>query len=94
MLEVQVVDRGPGMNKEEILNVLDLADSSSGLQRPKTGLHICKKICENLGGEMTVMSRPKETRFRFTIKVMHANNYDLPREENEEVSASHINLSS
>ena len=71
MLEVQVCDRGTGMNQDEIQSAFEPAEieiPSTGLQRPKIGLNICRKICENLGGEMSVISRQNVgSRFKFTM---------------------------
>ena len=85
------------MNQDEIEGVFDAAENEStmsGLQRPKIGLDICKKICENLGGEMSVISRHNVgSRFKFTMKVMYTENQDVNGEEIEAVSVSQINPS-
>ena len=85
------------MNQDEIEGAFDAAENesfNSGLQRPKMGLDICKKICENLGGEMSVISRHNVgSRFKFTMKVMYPENQDVNGEEIEAVSVSQINPS-
>ena len=96
MIEVQVCDRGTDMSQDEVNSLFDSNDieiPSQRLQRHKPGLNICKKICENLGGEIEVLSRPDlGCRFKFTMKVMHQNqDFDNP-DSNEAINASQINL--
>ncbi len=71
-IQIQVWDRGPGVPPEHIPRLFErfyrVPARSGGVRGTGLGLHICRKIIEAHGGQISVESRPGEgTRFSFTI---------------------------
>ena len=96
MLEVTVCDKGTTMSQDEMSSIFDtieIDNSSSSLQRHKPGLQICRKICQNLGGDIEVHSKPNlGSRFKFTMRVIHSLLDFENLDPNEMVRPSEINL--
>ena len=60
-LEVTVTDAGIGMTKEELKHIFDPFNNTDNVLSQSLnprghgiGLSICKNICQNLGGDITV----------------------------------------
>src|SRR3990170_4088062 len=71
-IRVQVWDRGPGIPPEHISRLFErfyrVPSRSGGVRGTGLGLHICRRIIEAHGGQISVESRVDEgTRFSFTI---------------------------
>ena len=81
LIEVTVADTGIGMTQEELqrifvpFNTTDNRVSRSLNPRGHgVGLSICKQICRNLGGDITVKSQPNVgSTFKMTMKVYSVN---------------------
>lgn len=75
LLEVQVADQGNGMNEETAARAFDLiaVDAHRAHQIPRgirVGLHISKKICESLGGDISIATRVNiGTEVKFSMRV-------------------------
>jgi signal transduction histidine kinase len=71
-VRVQVCDRGPGVAPEHIPRLFErfyrVPARSGGVRGTGLGLHICRKIIEAHGGQISVESKIDEgTCFSFTI---------------------------
>ena len=78
------------MSEEEIQRVFDPFFSSPD-QKDKNptgigmGLTICKQICESLGGDITVTSKPKfGSKFTFSMKVFKIETFDSGSEATDQ----------
>ena len=93
-IEITVKDQGIGMTAEETKHVFQpfsqLANSQgSNKMSNGMGLSICKKICEQLGGDIKVSSIPqKGSTFTFSMKVYHPELPKLKKIENSIKSES------
>ena len=73
-IEVKVQDKGPGMNTRQRQDVFkpaarDRRNPSEYISNG-VGLSICKKLCEQLGGDISVSSAQNQgTTFRFTMVI-------------------------
>ncbi len=76
-VEVEVEDEGPGIAAEHLPHLFERfyrVPTSGGTARGTgLGLHICRKIVEAHGGQISVRSEPGQgTTFRFTLPVASA----------------------
>lgn len=83
-IQISVIDRGIGMLKEELKSVFEPFQRGSAQKRleheiPGTGLglYICKEIIENMGGSITMDSKPnKGTIVNIMLPISHKKTND------------------
>ena len=99
MVQITVRDNGKGMSKEEVENIFEpfsLMGSRLSNQKASNGvgLSICKRICQQLGGDIEVVSSPDlGSCFKFSMAAKSGVNINLRAEKKlMESVASSISL--
>jgi len=89
-VELAIGDNGPGIPDEDRNRVFDAFHSSKGQGGTGLGLAAAKKIVSELGGEITIDSKPDEgTTFRITLPAVHVRITDSDKTHGPDAIPTH-----